>query len=78
KSPEAYTYHWEIREESWYASHVSQLIAGIEFRAEENLVRFKAPIQEGPYRLHLMTTNNTGYYATANIPFYVLNPTNEE
>ncbi|SOC80769.1 Glycosyl hydrolases family 2, TIM barrel domain [Salinimicrobium sediminis] len=78
RPPKGYTFHWEIREESWYAYHISQVIPGMEFHVEDNRVRFEAPVQEGPYRLHLMITNNTGYYATANIPFYVLNPANEE
>ena len=76
--PSGYTFHWEIREESWYAYHISRIIPGIQFQTEGNKVTFTAPSHEGPYRLHLMITNNTGYFATANIPFYVLNPVNEE
>lgn len=76
--PSNYTFQWEIREESWYAFHISRIIPGIEFKTGGNKVTFTAPSHEGPYRLHLMITNNTGYFATANIPFYVLNPVDEE
>lgn len=73
-----YTYHWELREESWYEYHISQLVSGHDFEVTDNKVSFQTPSKEGPYRLHLTITNNTGYYASANIPFYVLNPKNEE
>ena len=73
-----YQYFWEIREESWYAFHISKGIPGIDFRIDANKVSFEAPKAEGPYRLHLTITNNSGYYATANIPFYILDPADEE
>lgn len=73
-----YNFHWEVREESWYAFHISKTISGIDFQPDDNRVYFNTPLQEGPYRLHLIVTNNTGYYASANIPFYVLKPTDEE
>ncbi|NJW54179.1 hypothetical protein HC175_14775 [Salinimicrobium sp. CDJ15-91] len=77
QAPSDYTYHWEIKEESWYAYHISKTIAGINFDQMDKTVSFKTPAAEGPYRLHLKITNNTGYYAAANIPFYVLAPDNE-
>ena len=72
-----YIFEWEIREESWYAFHISKPIAPSNFEQEGSTLTFTAPNDPGPYRLHLKITNDTGYYATANIPFYVLDPFNE-
>ncbi|MDX1761662.1 MAG: hypothetical protein R3218_05865, partial [Christiangramia sp.] len=71
-------YDWEIRKESWFDTDISEKVSGIEFQLDSNKARFKTPKQEGPYRLFLYLTNGTEYYATANIPFYVLNPEHEE
>jgi hypothetical protein len=73
-----YTFFWEVREESWYAFNISKEIAGVNFQQLEEGLFFNAPEKEGPYRLHLLVTNNTGFFASANIPFYVLNPSYEE
>ena len=67
-------YRWEIRTESWFKNNKSQTVDGIKFSKNENTVSFEAPTEEGPYRLFLYLTNGTEYFATANIPFYVLNP----
>lgn len=71
-------YNWEIRRESWYKSHESILAEGIHFQKKANKVIFKTPKNEGPYRLFLYLTNESDYFATANIPFYVLKPNNGE
>lgn len=69
-------YHWEVRKESWYAYHISEIENVGLFHTTGNLSTFKAPVDEGPYRVFLYATNGTEYIATANIPFYVLNPSN--
>lgn len=69
---------WEIRPESWNEPGSSEVLEGIAFQSEGNITTFKAPAKEGPYRLYVYLRNNTEYYATANIPFYILNPVNEE
>lgn len=69
-------YAWEIRPESWYHFHISEKIGSM--RTEDKQVIFNAPKEEGPYRLFVYLTNGTEYFATANIPFFVLNPEHEE
>ena len=71
-------YKWEIRQESWYKPDISIIKPDIDFATDGETVQFKAPTQEGPYRLYVYLTDESEYYATANIPFYVLNPHNEE
>lgn len=71
-------YHWEIRHESWYKMHESILAEDVHFQKTGNKVTFTTPEKEGPYRLFLYLTNESDYFATANIPFYVLKPNNGE
>ncbi|QYA25424.1 hypothetical protein G3I01_07850 [Gramella sp. MT6] len=71
-------FHWEIRQESWFTVKESEVISNSEFKIDGQKVSFKTPEKEGPYRLFLYLTDDTEYYATANIPFYVLKPGNEE
>jgi hypothetical protein len=33
---------------------------------------FRAPQKEGPYRVFITVYNSKGYFATANIPIYVI------
>lgn len=68
---------WEIYPEAWY-SDTSELILNnykpidtfVNF--EKNKTTFLAPIKEGPYRIFAYIYNQDGFYATTNIPFYVL------
>ncbi len=71
-------FHWEIRPESWYETSESRMPTNIQFNKNGKEVSFETPSEEGPYRIFLYLTDDTEYYATANIPFYVLNPGNEE
>ncbi|MUP46688.1 hypothetical protein E0K83_13165 [Gramella sp. BOM4] len=70
--------HWEIREESWYNFSKSIVTEDVKFSKNGHKVNFQAPSREGPYRLYVYLTNSTEYYATANIPFFVLSTTDEE
>ncbi|MCM4160412.1 hypothetical protein DHB64_10970 [Antarcticibacterium sp. W02-3] len=74
---EDYSYNWEVRYESWNELLISRA-SQIDFFLSNNRVKFLTPIEEGPYRLFVTIGNNSDYIATANIPFYVLNPTNGE
>ena len=67
-------YDWEVRKESWFAYHISEKVPFIKFKRTGKNPIFNAPSRPGPYRVFLELTNGTGYIATANIPFYVLNP----
>lgn len=71
-------YRWELRPESWYESHISTIVDSVDFNQDGKTAIFTVPEDEGPYRLFLYITNQTEYVATANFPFYVLNPTNGE
>ncbi|GAA4317291.1 glycoside hydrolase family 2 TIM barrel-domain containing protein [Pontixanthobacter gangjinensis] len=75
---QALTYEWEIRKESWYDTGISEIETGIDFFTKDQVAKFRTPKEDGPYRLFVYLTNGTEYYATANIPFYVLNPQDEE
>ena len=69
---------WEIKKELWHQD-VTTKSSLIKVPWQKGTkMSFKAPQNEGPYRLYLHLTNGSEYFATANIPFYVLNPENEE
>ncbi len=71
-------YHFEIRKESWYSYNISEVVDIGNFEIAGTNATFHTPMEEGPYRVFLYLTNGTQYIATANIPFYVLNPSNRE
>lgn len=73
-----YTVEWELRHESWFNETESSVVEEIIFNTENDKTNFRTPKKEGPYRLFLYLTNDTEYFATANIPFYILNPENGE
>ena len=78
KNKEALTGYWVIKNEMWYNEHPKMEFGlRIPWRKNEKAI-LKIPQQEGPYRLYLYLENGTEYFATANIPFYVLNPEHEE
>jgi hypothetical protein len=71
-------YEWEIRKESWSEFHISEVVNVGSFEINGNTAKFTTPTEDGPYRVFLKLTNGTNYIATANIPFYILNPSNGE
>ena len=68
-------YNWEIRKESWFKEDESNLLANFSYTGDAE-IKFTTPVEEGPYRLFVYLTNGSEYMATANFPFYVLNPEN--
>lgn len=68
----------EVRMESWNDYGESILNQGSNSRFQGNRITFTTPEKEGPYRIFIYLTDGSEYYATANIPFYVLNPENGE
>ncbi|TRZ44196.1 cellulase family glycosylhydrolase [Robertkochia solimangrovi] len=42
----------------------------------DHLIKFITPDEEGPYRLFVYIDDNNGTFATANLPFYVINQPN--
>ena len=72
------TYKWEVKQEYWHKSLINNTSSEVKFEINGNKVNFITTEKSGPYRLFVYLTNDTEYYATANIPFYVLNPEDEE
>jgi len=73
------TYKWKLFAEDWFKPNGifgEKPLKDIKDAFTENngpVAKFKVPESEGPYRLYVYVYNNTGYFATANVPFYVLN-----
>lgn len=78
KASADYRIQWELRYESWVNYEESVIVENIEFQTNGKKTTFITPKEEGAYRLFLYLTNDSEYFATANIPFYVLNPLDEE
>ena len=74
---DAITYFWEVMPESTDlkegGDHEERpdTIAGLFEEQRDNVLRFKTPEKEGPYRLFVYATDGNDHAATANIPFYV-------
>ncbi|MDF4221118.1 hypothetical protein PXC01_05925 [Maribacter sp. M208] len=74
-----YEFQWQILPEKWGRSSYDEVIYNQDeliVNEDENSVLFKCPEIKGPYRLYYKITNETGYFATANIPFYSMNKIN--
>lgn len=72
-----FQYYWQILKEDWwsYFKKDPQMPAserGLIPDSSKRSIEFLAPAEEGPYRLFLTVSNNKGFIATANIPFYVV------
>ncbi len=74
---DALTYRWEIMKESTTnatggdAEEVPAVIAGLIISEPGADVEFKAPAEEGAYRLFIYVDDPNDHTAHANIPFYV-------
>lgn len=73
---------WKIQFEDWQKSTVlgreGPSMAGTLKSSTISEAHFTAPDQPGPYRLYFQITDRDGYFATANIPFYILKPDHAE
>ena len=69
-------YKWEILKEDWWGHLKSKPekppAENIPLHVIGGLAKFNAPLKAGPYRIFVTVTNENGYSATANTPFYVL------
>lgn len=74
--PDGLSAQWEIRAEDWQGQgeigQGPEPLPGLLRTHDLTSVTFQAPLPEGPYRLYYQVTDSAGYFATANIPFYVL------
>lgn len=71
--------HWEILKEDWYAKNWyepnTQKPVGydsllLSFNGYKAI--FRTPVKEGPYRIFATFYDGSGYFASANTPFYVV------
>ena len=64
-------YKWEIHKENWFYG-MSPAEVGLFSDSTLPVTDFMAPQKEGPYRVFITVYNSKGYFATANIPIYVI------
>ena len=70
------TYHWEIKKEVDPAPYAGQgeipaePIPGLIEDTGNSTIQFKAPNEEGAYRLFAYAFDGNGHWAYANYPFY--------
>jgi len=65
-------YKWEIYREEWIYSKEPPSEVGLFADSTLPDTDFRAPKKEGPYRVFITVYNSKGYFATANIPIYVV------
>ena len=70
---------WEILKEDWYVKNRYEanrpkpdnfndhILSSDHFK-----ISFRAPSEEGPYRVFVTVSDNNGYFASANTPFYIV------
>jgi hypothetical protein len=65
-------YKWEMYREDW--NYPAEPPSEVGLFADSTLpaTDFRAPQKEGPYRVFVTVHNSEGYFATANIPIYVI------
>jgi hypothetical protein len=65
-------YKWEMYREDWYYPKGPPSEVGLFADSTLPNTDFRAPQKEGPYRVFITVYNSKGYFATANIPIYVV------
>ncbi len=65
-------YKWEMYREDWYYPKGPPSEVGLFADSTLPNTDFRAPQKEGPYRVFITVYNSKGYFATANIPIYVI------
>jgi hypothetical protein len=72
KPLDSLTYKWEIYREDWYYPYGLPSETGLFADSTLPVTDFIAPQNKGPYRVFITVYNSKGYFATANIPIYVV------
>lgn len=72
-----FEYHWQVMQDDWWSylkrnPQQPEPEKGLIEDCSNSIIKFKAPVKEGPYRVFVTVSNGSGYTATANIPFYVV------
>ena len=65
-------FKWEIYSEDWYYPKGPPGERGLFADSTSSATDFTTPVKEGPYRIFITVINSKGYFATANIPIYVV------
>ncbi|PUZ22591.1 hypothetical protein DCC81_19335 [Chitinophaga parva] len=71
-------FEWSVQREDWFRSahdynqQALQSLNGLNISQAADRFVFRAPTQEGPYRVYANIYNDNGYFATCNTPFYVI------
>jgi hypothetical protein len=67
-------YRWEIRHEENYVTgrNSSYNIDSLILSEQSDKIQFKAPKEEGPYRIFVFTFDGNGNVGSYNVPFYVI------
>ena len=68
---------WKVYHEDWYSLQLDQAfdeqpILSSQAIEDSTVFTFKAPQEQGPYRVYVECQTSPGYTTTANVPFYVL------
>jgi len=78
-SSDSLQYRWQIMKEDWSTwgkiwVHFKKPVVenGLQADSNQQRINFEAPHKEGPYRIFVTVSNEKGYCANANIPFYVI------
>ena len=72
KPSDTLQYKWEMYREDWNYPNGPPSEMGLFADSTLPDTDFTAPLGEGPYRLFITVYNSKGYFATANIPIYVV------
>lgn len=74
-SPEGLQIEWSLRTEDWFflkGDTPPPLPGYIQKSKDPELIVFSTPTKPGPYRLFVKVSDSVGNFATANMPFYVV------
>lgn len=71
------SYRWEILKEQWhYTTRVTnkkpEPLKDLVICADGATLKFKTPLESGPYRAFVYINDHKGHFGTANIPFYII------
>lgn len=78
---ESYTFSWQVQQENWHEEQVAPTLPNLPVHVDEASSQsfvFDAPDTPGPYRIYLKVVDSSGYYATANVPVYILEEATNE
>lgn len=79
KLKDSTNYEWEIRKEAWNDPYEDpQTIPGLFLKESTSEATFKAPTEEGPYRIFYYIKDENNNFASTNVPFYVLTAKDEK